>query len=293
MKSLVFKKSDVTLEMSASEKLSRLMDDMYEGQSTSSLKSSMRIVGLKGDSTAAFIKSILDTAMSGMSGSFSFKFPTQIGAAREEDLMKIAEAMHRETDYALTQAWEMLSLDDQRMGSVIAKQNAVRNAMLELCSTIADARAVVDNWLSVNNKLVIPNGAQLESTVIGGSRMYTQPKNLMGYKKKADETQVGSPDVWTKTSEIFGRKRVPLKGEASIKTAFELLADYAKSWEDFWSANALPVDADDLITKVVSWTGTLKHQGHVIETAMLSDAELIQCKKTAEEYYHQMINRRK
>jgi hypothetical protein len=275
--------------MSASERLSQAVDQLYRDQSTASIKSAMRIIGLKGDSNALFIKSILDEAMNGMSGSFSFKFTQQTGVERQKDLMKISEAMHKETDYALTTAYEMLSDDDKKIGQKIAVQNAIRNALVGLMSSVADAATLVDNWLTVNNKLIIPEGAQLESTVLGGTRLYSAPKNKNGYKEKVDVNSPGEPTVWTKTSEIYGRKRVPLKGDASITTAFELLADYAKTWEDFWNANALPKDDNDLIDKVLEWTTTLKHQDHVIVTNKLDDADLIKCKKTAEEYYKQMM----
>lgn len=291
MKELSFKNSTTGLTMSASDKLSRIVDRLYSGQSTSSIKSSMRIVGLKGDSTAAFIKSILDNAMSGLSGSFSFKFRTDVGVGREKDLIAIAEAMHKETDFALSEAYSLLSEDDKKIGQVIAEQNAIRNVLLELCSTMSDARAVVDNWLTVNNKLIIPNGAQLESTIIGGNRMYRQPRNLVGYKKKVDETQPGQPDIWTKVSEIYGRKRVPLKGDESITKAFELLAAFAKSWEDYWSDKDPQTD-DEIIDGVLEWTKTLTHKDHVIVVNKLSDTDLIRCKKTAEQYYREMNSRR-
>lgn len=281
--------SGVNIEMSASQQLSAMMDSTYPKTSTLSIKNQLAIRGLSGDNTEAFVRSLLDSILNGQTGSFSFKVTQETAAARKDDIVKIADAMHKESDYILQAGYDLLSDDDKAAGLQIAIQNEIRIQLLNMVSSLADGAGLIDRFLTSQNLVLIPDTAQLEARIVGGSRLFKEPVNPVGYKSKVDTSLAGSPTVWTKNSDMYGRKRIPLKNEQATSVAFKNIAAYVQLWEQFWTKKGIPTNDGAVVDALLEWIGTLPHQDHVIVRNTLTEQQLIDCKKTAQDYYNQMM----
>lgn len=280
-KKLQAKGSSRSVEMSASHNLSEWADQNWAGQDTVSFKFIMKVIGMKeGDGTVAFVKAALNTLFNGISGSFSFKLPLSFAAENEERLIKVMEKWHKEADWILSLIYSTLTEEEKAVGKKIAKQNALRTFLLDLCKARADAEEYVSAFMENNGLLYVPRGIQLESTIVSGTRMFTDP-GVPGFKEGYDE-MLDEP-VWKKNGEIYGRKRVPLKDEEKIMQAFTAIADMAESWEGYWSG-ATYGSAEEILDHVERWTATLKHGDHEVIVNKLTEQELKEAKREAAQY---------
>lgn len=280
MKRLASNLSKTQVEMTASSKMSAIIDEKYPQQSTTSIKVDILTRGLKSESTKAFIQSIIGRSAGNNSGSYSFKIPTSLAEQNISKLEEIASLLHKETDFILTSAYNMLTEEQKARGEMIAQQNVMRNEMVRLLGDAADATQIVDNWLETNNQLYIPDTVQIEATLKGGHRSYIEPTNAVGYKHDIAADEPGSPEVWRRTSEIYGRKRVPLYTDEAVKVAYEGIASLAAKWEEFWKKQ--PMDtAEQILDGVYAFVQTLEHRDHIIETSTLGEEKVVKAKKIA------------
>lgn len=266
------------VEMNASHNLNAVAEERWAGEDTVSLKMVNRIIGLRDsdDATYTFIASMLNK-MGSLTGSFSVKLPMQFAENHMEELVSAVEKVHKYMDWMLTEGYNQLSEEDKAVGKKIAEQNLLRSCLIEKNRARSDAAQYVNNYMDAKGLLIVPNGAQLESTIVSGTLMQQNP-GTQGFKLK--KTQEGAFIGYVKNGEIFGRKRVPLKNDQVITLLLGHVMDFAQNWEDYWKAAPMSNETE-ILTGFTDWASRLGHQDHEIVVDKLSDSEVEAIKKRA------------
>lgn len=266
------------VEMNASHNLNAVAEEKWAGEDTVSLKMVNRIIGLRDsdDATYTFIASMLNK-MGSLTGSFSVKLPMQFAEDHMEELVSAVEKVHKYMDWMLTEGYNQLSEEDKAVGKKIAEQNLLRSCLIEKNKARSDAVQYVNNYMDAKGLLIVPSGAQLESTIVSGTLMQQNP-GTQGFKLK--KTQEGAFIGYVKNGEIFGRKRVPLKNDQVITLLLSHVMDFAQNWEDYWKAAPMSNESEILIG-FTDWASRLGHQDHEIVVDKLSDSEVEAIKKKA------------
>lgn len=285
MKRLRNSNSNTTLEMNVVERMSNQFDKAHVGESSVSLKVRSKIGGQKLEKHAALVKAATDQAQTEADGSISFRVTKDTAIRREGDIIKILDRIHAYTDSKLGEVYDMLSSEHKQNGLRIAIQNRARNLVMEMSSGTAITINDVSDAMQRMNIVYIPEGCYFECDITMGTNMYTEPRNLLGFKEHIDETIPGTPKVWRKTSSCYGRKRVPIKSDAADQYAIDVIFNLAKSFET--AMNSVDGGDDDaVLDAVLAWSDTLEvPKDYEIDENQLDTKSELEARDMAEKVY--------
>jgi hypothetical protein len=281
-----------SLEMKASERIATYIQDnvLSMGEGTTSIKVVNKI--MKGsqvsDSHLEFIMRILGQLRSEGNGSFSVSLPSSLSKEQTEQLAKAVANVHGQLEHVLNEVYQLLPEDQKSRGKEIQRQNAIRQLMMGKLSNVANAHDRVENWLKANNLLVIPSGAYMELKIVGGSLVFEQPTGQ--FWKEGPEVVVNKVKVptWKANWDLFGRTRLPLINEETSELALRSVFGLAKSFEDFWSGKTI-TSSQMILDGFLEWSETLSAKDTTIQRNALSEEEMNELDKTAQNYVSQMM----
>jgi hypothetical protein len=281
-----------SLEMKASERIATYIQDnvLSMGEGTTSIKVVNKI--MKGsqvsDSHLEFIMRILGQLRSEGNGSFSVSLPSSLSKEQTEQLAKAVANVHGQLEHVLNEVYQLLPEDQKSRGKEIQRQNAIRQLMMGKLSNVANAHDRVENWLKANNLLVIPSGAYMELKIVGGSLVFEQPTGQ--FWREGPEVVVNKVKVptWKANWDLFGRTRLPLINEETSELALRSVFGLAKSFEDFWSGKTI-TSSQMILDGFLEWSETLSAKDTTIQRNALSEEEMNELDKTAQNYVSQMM----
>lgn len=233
MKRFVHKEQE--LEMNQAERLSKLFDQMHDGADSVSIKATEKIGGLKERSDAQMVKAALNKVGGNNSASASVRFTMNFAQEHEDDLVEIVHSIHRYNDKVLTEI--IGSVPELReQGRTIAVQNHARSLLRDWGDkngSYTDDQ--IDLAMEMSGVLTIPSGGYLEASLSMGTLVNELPDYRGAekhYKAKEISTSDGKKhDVYVKTSESYGRKKVPFS-IAYVDTFVEKIVTFATIFEE-------------------------------------------------------------
>lgn len=275
MKKLSNAATKTSIDMSTSERLSQEFDEAYNGKDSISCKVKSTIGGKKLESHERLVKAATGQTMSQADGSFSFRLPNDFAIANSDALVSVVSSFHRYTDYALSKVYAQLDEADKAEGKAIAIQNLARDKVLDYKKDTALTKDQVSGAMDQMGILKIPDSSYLSFTITMGTQFFSEPVNKKGFKEQVDTSVKGGRKVWRKTSECFGRKRVPIKTEAADTLAIDAIFKAAKMWEDMMK-DANGGNAEELFKLVQNFSTALVKdvpEDYKIVTNSLSTAD--------------------
>lgn len=282
-----------SVEATASAAITAYVDENHteRGEDTSTIKNVMKITGLRpNDSHTLFIKMLANKRTdTGSNGSFSIKLPCEAVAEHEEELKQATENVHGELDYILNEAYEKLPDDEKKKGQQIAEQNYLRNKMMGLMTNISNASELIEAYLTEKGEIYIPQGPQLQLTIVGGIQTFEEQDNSnLGWRETSYTFKDGRMKTcYRRNCEIFGRKRVPLSSEEQIEWAMDQVFRLAQSFEDAFKGVNLSVDS--IISTFCNWSASLEHKDHKVERVSLSEDKMKELDAKAALYVHDLM----
>lgn len=284
---------DKAIEAAASARIAEFVDKEYveKGVDTSTIKSVIRLVGLRaGDTYTSFIKSLANRRTDmGSNGSFSIKLPSDAYAEHEDELTAAIKSIHGHTDYIMGEAYKMLPDEEKVKGEQIAKQNYLRTKMMSLMGRVNYAAEMIESCLTENNEVYIPNTAQLELTMVGGNQSFEEGDARYGWRKGTytfDDSRIA--DCWRRNQELFGRKRIPLVKEEQIQWAMDQVFDLAQSFENAFKT-VDDISVDSIIKTYCNWASSLAHKDHIAERVALPQEVIRELDLKAAKYVNGMM----
>jgi hypothetical protein len=231
----VFEFKGNTTTMNQTERLSSEFDKKYDGAESVSIKSVERIAGMKEKSDKQMVSAALNKVGSNNSASVSIRFTYQFAQEHEAELLTIVSSIHRYNDKVLNDIVESVP-ELKSQGRQIAIQNHARSLLRDWAdrgSSYTDDQ--IDLAMDVSGVLTIPEGGYLEASLTMGTLMHNLPDYRGAekhYKAKTVTLSDGrSMDVFVKTSESYGRKKIPFR-ISYVDTFAEKIVDFATLFEN-------------------------------------------------------------
>lgn len=282
-----------SVEATASAAIAAYVDENHTERSedTSTLKSVVKITNLRaGDSYSLFIKTLANKRTdTGSNGSFSIKLPCQAMANHESELKQATENLHGQLDYILNEAYDKLPDDEKKKGQQIAEQNYLRLKMLGLMTNVSNASELIEAYLTEKGEVYIPQGPQLQLTVVGGVQTFEEQNDAnQGWRQTTytfkDNTM---KTCYRRNCELFGRKRVPLSSTEQIEWAMDQVFQLAQSFENAFKGVSLSVD--NIVSTFCEWAASLEHKDHKAEKMTLSEEKKKELDAKAATYVHDLM----
>lgn len=230
----VFEFKGNTTVMNQTERLSREFDQRHDGAESVSIKSVERIAGLKERSDKQMVAAALNKVGSNNSASISVRFTYEYALAHEEEILTIVKSIHRYNDKILHDIIEAVP-ELQKQGRQIAIQNHARSllrAWADRGSSYTDDQ--IDLAMEASGVLVIPEGGYLEASMTMGTLMHELPAYRGAEKHYKAKTVMLSDgrtvDAFVKTSESYGRKKIPFQ-VGYVDTFAEKIVQFATLFE--------------------------------------------------------------
>lgn len=209
----IFKFKDQELVLKEADRLSSIFDQLHDGAPSVSIKATERIGGIKEKSDKDLVKAALNKVGGNNSASASIRFTFKFAEEHEDELTAIVGSIHKYNDMMLSNIINQVpTLREQ--GRQIAIQNYARGLLrrwAERSASYTDDQ--IDVAMEASGVLVIPEGGFLEASLTMGTLVHELP-NYRGaekhYKAKTVTLSDGrGVDAFVKTSESYGRKKVP------------------------------------------------------------------------------------
>lgn len=230
----VFQFKSNTMIMNQTERLSKEFDQLHDGAESVSIKGVERIAGLKERSDKQMVAAALNKVGSNNSASISVRFTYEYACEHEEEILKIVGSIHRYNDKVLHDIIEAVP-ELQNQGRQIAIQNHARSllrAWADKGSSYTDDQ--IDLAMEASGALVIPEGGYLEASMTMGTLMHELPTYRGAekhYKAKTVTLSDGrTVDAFVKTSESYGRKKIPFQ-VGYVDTFAEKIVQFATLFE--------------------------------------------------------------
>lgn len=286
MKKLVNQKLNKTVEMKASERLSTEFDAKNGNKSVSTVSYKLlnAVRGkVDGDDHRKAIMAQFDEAKSNSNGNGTIRITMDYGKQRIDDIVDAITNLHCYMDSKLGEIYATLPDEEKVHGNEIAIQNQARIYALEMLQGTAYTATDVDNAMDALNMVYVPDSLQFEFNILLGTKMFSEPKNLQGFKQKTTLLGRKKTSVWTKVGSLYGRKRVPIIGEQAEEMALAIVTATAESFEQAF-ANVDGANDQAVLDTWIKWCKSFNvPEGYKVTRSRLSNDDLAVAKDMAKE----------